>query len=339
MAKKESIKDIAKALGVSITTVSFVINGKAKEKRISEELTKKVEDYIEKVGYKPNHLAQSLRSGKSMVLVFMVEDISNPFFSNIARFLEERAYQNNYKIIYCSTDNDIKKTKELINTFKNRNVDGFIITPTEGLVDEINSLLREKFALILFDRLIPGVETDYVIVENEESAYQATDHLIQNGNRNIMLVTLESDQSQMQDRKAGYLRAINSHGLNPIIFEEPFHKTSDAFSGQQIINFINNQQKVDAIFFTTNYLTLEGLQALRKLGKAIPEQIQIISFDDHIVFTLLQPSISAIAQPLQEIADHLMAGILIQLKSEKKIERFQKVLPVKLIERDSTREI
>jgi LacI family transcriptional regulator len=118
-------------------------------------LTKKVEDYIEEVGYKPSYLAQSLRLGKSKVIVFMVEDISNQFFSSIARLIEEKAYNNGYKIIYCSTDNDNSKAKELIDTFKMRNVDGFIITPTVGLERTVQSLIQDDFAVVLFDRWMP----------------------------------------------------------------------------------------------------------------------------------------------------------------------------------------
>ncbi|MGJ1206515.1 LacI family DNA-binding transcriptional regulator, partial [Sphingobacterium lactis] len=132
MRKRILISDIAKNLGVSVTTVSFILNGKAKEKRISEGLTKRVLDYVKKVGYKPNQLAQSLRTGQSKILGLIVEDISNPFFSNVAKYIERIAYDNGYHIIYCSMDNDETKAKELIQLFYDRQVDGYIITPPEG---------------------------------------------------------------------------------------------------------------------------------------------------------------------------------------------------------------
>ena len=112
--KKLSIVDIANELKVSKTTVSFILNGRAKEKRIGEDLVERVTKYVEEVGYKPNSLAKSLRTGKSNTIGLMVEDISNPFFASIARLIEDRAYKNGYKIIYCSTDNDTQKTRELI---------------------------------------------------------------------------------------------------------------------------------------------------------------------------------------------------------------------------------
>ncbi|MCH7396378.1 substrate-binding domain-containing protein [Belliella sp. DSM 107340] len=334
--KKISIKDIAKALGISITTVSFIINGKSKEKRISESMTKLVEDYVAKVGYRPNHLAQSLRSGKSKVIVFMVEDISNSFFSNIARLIEEKAYRNGYKIIYCSTENDTEKAIELITTFKNRNVDGFIITPTLGLESEIKSLISENFGVILFDRWIPSLECSHVIVENEKSCYDGTEHLILNGCKRIAFVTVESNQTQMKDRLSGYQKAIVVHGYRPLVFEEPFHTPSEAFVGDQIMDFLHMHKDIDAVFFATNYLAFEGLQAFRKMGKQIPEDYQVLSFDDHFFFGLYQPSISAIAQPIELIAERLMEGILHQLSDLEAIQNNKVVLPNKFIQRKST---
>lgn len=335
--KKTSIKDIAKALGVSITTISFIINGKAEEKRISKEMVKKVEDYVAKVGYRPNHLAQSLRSGKSKVLVLMVEDISNSFFSNIARLIEEKAFKNGYKIIYCSTENDTEKAKELIHTFKSRNVDGFIITPTAGLKTEIENLIKENFAVILFDRWIPSLDCSHVIVENRRSSFEATQHLIDNGAKKIIFITVTSDQSQMQDRLAGYLEALQIAEMAPYVFEEPFHTSSEEFMGDQIKEFLLEHPDADALFFATNYLAFEGLHAIRKLELKIPEDIQVLAFDDHFFFSLYQPSISAISQPLEMIASKLMEGILIQLDDSKKSKKYKIELENQFIQRKSTR--
>lgn len=314
--KKTSIKDIAKSLGISITTVSFILNGKAKEKRISEELTLKVEEYIKEVGYKPSHLAQSLRLGKSKVIVFMVEDISNQFFASIARKIEEKAYKNGYKIIYCSTDNDPEKAKALIDTFKVRSVDGFIITPTPALESTVLELLEEEFAVLLFDRWIPSIDCSYVVVENEKSAFEATSHLIQNGCKNIGFITVESDQIQMIDRLKGYSHAMESNGLKKNVFMLPFHNLSELGASSKIQQYLQKNSELDGIFFATNYLAFEGLQALNSLKKRIPEDVLLVSFDDHYFFTLFQPNISAIEQPLESIAEKLMEGMLMLLEDD-----------------------
>lgn len=335
--KKTSIKDIAKSLGISITTVSFILNGKAKEKRISDELTLKVEKYIKEVGYKPSQLAQSLRLGKSNVIVFMVEDISNQFFASIARKIEEKAYKNGYKIIYCSTDNDPEKAKALIDTFKVRSVDGFIITPTPYLENTILELIEEDFAVLLFDRWIPSIDCSYVVVENEKSAFEATSHLIQNGCKNIGFVTVESDQIQMNDRLEGYGKAIEAHGLKKNVLMLPFHNLSEHRASHKIQQFVLKNSDLDGLFFATNYLAFEGLQALNALKKHIPDDLLVVSFDDHYFFTLFQPNISAIEQPLEAIAEKLMKGMLMLLDDEttNKLD-FKIILPNILHVRESS---
>ncbi len=335
--KKTSIKDIAKALGISITTVSFIINGKAREKRISEELTKKVQKYIKEVGYKPSHLAQSLRLGKSKVIVFMVEDISNQFFASIARLIEERAYKNGYKIIYCSTDNKPEKAIELISTFKMRNVDGFIITPTPDLEKTVQGLLEEDFAVVLFDRWMPNIDCSYVIVENERSSYEATKHLIQKGCREISFITVDSPQIQMQDRLKGYIRAVKEHDLNQRVLKVKFHNISEQEAFEKIVEFFSANRDIDGVFFATNYLAFEALQALSQLDMKVPEKIKAVSFDDHYFFNLYQPKISAIEQPLEDIAEKLMEAILEQLKEDgNPLQLSRVVLPNKLHIRESS---
>lgn len=337
MAKKKiSIKDIAKSLGISISIVSFILNGKAKEKRISEKLTLKVEKYIKEVGYKPSHLAQSLRLGKSKVIVFMVEDISNQFFACIARKIEEKAYDNEYKIIYCSTNNDPEKAKALIDTFKVRNVDGFIITPTPNLESTIIELIEEEFAVLLFDRWIPSIDCSYVIVENEKSAFEATTHLINNGCKKIGFITVESDQIQMNDRLQGYSKAMNANGLEKNVLILPFHNLSNLGLSQKIELFLQKNTGLDSLFFATNYLAFEGLQALNSLKKRILHDILVVSFDDHYFFTLYQPNISAIEQPLESIAEKLMEGMLLLLDKGEDKPDFKIVLPNTLHVRESS---
>jgi LacI family transcriptional regulator len=314
MAKKRvSIKDIAKALGVSITTVSFIINGKAREQRISDEVIFKVKNYIKEVGYKPSHVAQSLRLGKSKIIVFMAEDISNQFFSSIARYIEEKAYKNGYKIIYCSTDNDPEKAKELISTFQMRNVDGFIITPTPNIEESIQDLINEEFPVVLFDRWLPQVDCSHVIVENRKSAFEGAQHLINKGCKNLAFVTVESAQTQMVDRSTGFKEAARNANVTFIEFQLKFHNLSDIGPYEELLDFFKSREKIDGVFFATNYLAFEGLQALGALGREIPEEVKVISFDDHYFFNLYKPKITAIEQPLELISEKLMETMLSHL--------------------------
>lgn len=332
MKKRVLISDIAKALHISITTVSFILNGKAKEKRISEELSRKVLDYVRHVGYKPNELAKSLRTGKTKIIGLIIEDISNAFFANIARYIEEKAYNKGYRIIYCSTDNDPDKTRELIRMFRNKHVDGYIITPSAGIEDEIKTLLSEQLPVVLFDRYLPDVHTNYVVTHNFNGAYEATVHLAQQGYQKIALVTLESEQTPMRDRLAGYLDALDTHSLQPCVHFLTVAK-DDIRNVASLATFFM-REKPDAVLFTANYMAINGLRSLKETHLPLPG---IVSFDDHVLFRLYNPTITVVSQPIERLASELINTLLKQLQTaggESPVEQI--VLPPQLVIRESS---
>lgn len=181
MAKKLSINDIANELGIAKSTVSFVLNGKAKEKRISDELADKVLKFVAESGYQRSHLAQSLSTGKTKMICLLVEKISDYFFWHIAYYLEEVTYQNGYKIIYCSTENDQEKTWQLLALLRLRQVDSYIITPPEGIEADISALIEAKIPVVLFDRYLTSVPTNYVGLDNFNGTFIATKHRAETG--------------------------------------------------------------------------------------------------------------------------------------------------------------
>jgi LacI family transcriptional regulator len=341
VAKKMSIKDIAKKLNISATAVSFVLNGKAKEMRVSEEVVKKVEQFILETGYKPNSLARSLRTGKTNILALMIEDISNPFFANIARMIEDKAYRSGYKIIYSSNDNDAEKSKELINMYRERHVDGYIITPSEGMEEEVNALIREGNPVVLFDRKLSGVDCDVVVIDNEQSTYKATKHLIDCGYREIAFITLNSLQWQMQERLNGYERAMQESGLNTHLKELTYVASTEGSEMERHISaYLKRNPRLDAVIFGTNYIGVSGLKAIRNMGLEIAKDIGVISFDDHDVFQLNSPSITAIEQPMGKIAEQLITLVLDRIATPY-IEKtpVEEVLEARLIIRNSTKSL
>ncbi|WP_158828592.1 LacI family DNA-binding transcriptional regulator [Mucilaginibacter lacusdianchii] len=335
MKKKLSINDIATQLGISITTVSFILNGRAQEKRISEKLVKRVQEFVQEVNYKPSSLARSLRTGKTNIIGLMVEDISDPFFSAIARAIEANAYQNGYKIIYCSTENDTDKTRELIAMYSERHVDGYIIVPPEGLDQDVKILIDAGKPVVLIDRYTPGVDTDCVIIQNEKSAYDATMHLINNGYKHIAFITIDSLQPQMQDRLVGYEKAMTEHQLPQYIKEIAYKSSEQAM--HQISAFLDRKKEIDAIFFSTNYLCVSGLKAISGKGLSIPNDIGVLSFDDYELFELYSPSITTVSQPTEKIAEHAINLLLARLKKSSTDKKLQKIeLPTTFIVRNSS---
>ncbi|MEH6658244.1 LacI family DNA-binding transcriptional regulator [Leeuwenhoekiella marinoflava] len=334
--KRPSLKDIAEVLNISTTTVSFVLNGKGAEKKISKELIARVETYLKEINYKPNLVARSLRTGSTRVLVFMVEDISNHFFSKVGRLIEDICYKNDYRVLFCSTENNVKRTQELIHLFHERQVDGFIIVPPPGIEKEISYLLENEVPVVLFDRKIPELEADYVIINNYEGAKQSTQHLIDSGYKNIAFITIDLDQIQMHDREAGYRATIENAGFEPQILKLPYNTSNVVASREKMKDFFKSNKNIDALFFATNYLSQSGLKAIHQIDPQLINKLGIISFDDSGFFEMYSPTISAFAQPVDEMANQLMKILLNKLKNKEKPKPVKLVLEGTLVERESS---
>ena len=318
MAKtKVSINDIATKLNISKTTVSFILNGKAKEKRISDKLVKKVLNKVEELGYQPNQLAKGLRTGKTNIIGLMVENISNPFYASIAKEIEDKAYQNNYKIIYCSTENDKNRAREFLTMFTTLGVDGCIIAPTMGIEDDIRNLVEIGMDVVLFDRKFQNMSTDVVMINNEEGMYNAVEHLFKHDYRNIALIALALDKPEKEDRIVGFKKAMNNHGLEPHVFPLPFKSNFQDYV-KDIREILEKEKGFDAIVFGTNYLGISGLEAINDLGLKIPDDLAIVSFDDHDLFRIHKPDITVVAQPIEEIAQTVINTLLKRLQGDEK---------------------
>jgi len=269
----------------------------------------------------------------------MVEKISDYFFSHIAFHLEALAYKNGYKIIYCSTENDPEKTRQLVNLLRARYVDGYIITPPAGIEHEIKALINDNLPVVLFDRYLPEVPTDYVGLDNYKGTYDAVEFLVKTRAKKVALVTLSSDQTQMVERQSGYLTALKTHHLKPLILKVSFENDTET-TVKQCVQFIKENPGLDAIIFATNYLALSGIKAINELGLNIPNDISIIAFDDHDVFNIYNPSISAISQPLDEMAKQLFKTLLDKLENRVRLKDLSKVIiQPDLILRGSTKQV
>lgn len=337
MNKKLSIRDIAEELQVAKSTVSFILNGKAKEKKIGDKLVEKVLKFVEEKGFRPNHLARSLSTGKSKIICLMVEKMSDYFFSQIAFHLEELAYKNGYQIIYCSTENDPKRTRELFVPLRARHVDGYIIMPPAGVEPEITALINENIPVVTFDRRLPLISTDYVGWDNFQGTFDATEFLIKSQVKKIAFISVTSGQTLMAEKQSGYLAAVKKYAIKPVIFELFFEFDSEIIV-KRLIRFIESHQDLEGIVFADSYLTLCGIKAINKLGLDIPGDISIISFDDHEVFNICNPSISAVSSPLDKLAISLFETLLDKLENKNGLQDFtQTIIRPELILRGSTR--
>jgi len=330
-----SIKDIAQQAGVSPTTVSFVLNGKGKEKRISEQVSKRILKIATKLKYKPNQLARGLRTGKTKTIGLIVEDIANSFFSNVAKVVEDEADKYGYKVLFGSTEDNEEKAKGLLEVLRYRQVDGYIITPTLNLDKEIASLQKP---VVLMDRYFPDVtDFNYVVVDNFQGAFVAVSHMVEQGYKKVAIITTTSTQIQMQQRMDGFVAALKKHNLpagKNMIKRLPFDLDRPGFT-QEITKYLQNNKDLDAVFFATNYLGICGIESIRSLGLQIGTDLGMVSFDDHDIFRLLNPSITCVAQPVEEIGRRLIQ-LLIDEMDNNSVIPVQVVLPLELRKREST---
>jgi LacI family transcriptional regulator len=334
MTHKHSIKNIAAQLNVSISTVSAVINGKSKERRISPILTEKIERYIKEINFIPNKIAQNLRNGRSNILGVILENIADPFFAVIARGLEIKANKYGYKLLFSSSENNSEVANSLLQTYRQYNVDAYIVAPPLGIEESLNNLIGEGKPVIVFDRNLPEVKAHNVLVDNYEGVFNAVNYLSKKGRQNIALVTLDSKQTQMEDRLKGYKDSIKSTKQKSYMLKLPYEKNTELIK-PKMIHFLEKYPDIDAIIFTTNYITSNGLYALKYMGKSIPNDIAVIGYDDNHNFKLYTPSITAVQQPIEEVTDKIIEIIQAKLNN---VEVEQEIyFPTKLIERDSTK--
>ncbi len=319
MAKKISMKDIANKVGVSTALVSYVLNGLEKEKRVGQEVVEKIRKVAKELKYQPNQIARSLRKGISNTLGLIVADISNPFFGQLARVIEDEAAKYNYTVIFGSSDENCSKSSVLMEALLNRQVDGLLIVPTEGCSGQIQSLIKREIPVVLIDRFFPDVLTSYVVLDNYSATYSAVNCFLSKGHKKIKMIAYKSSLIHMQERIRGYQEAMKDNGLtNEILIKEVRYNNvkNDLI---KIMDDLLANKNMNALLFATNALSVHGLYAMRKSRIKIPEDLAVIGFDGHEVFDFFQPPISYIKQPLEDMGKESVKILLDQIKGIKKI--------------------
>lgn len=335
--KKASLADIAKSLGVSKTLVSMVLNNNGDKNGISPKTQEKVIAKAKEMNYKPNQIARGLRLGKSNTIGLIVADISNVFYSRIARAAEDRAFEFGYYLIICSSDENPEKEAELIQVLRDRQVDGIILSTTMASQSKIRELKDDDFPFVLIDRYFPDIDTNYIIVDNYQGAYTAVEHLIGKGYSRIGHLTISPNYiTPIIERSRGYEDAIKDAGIE---FDKDLVRTVDfndlTKDGFKALNFLVKEKEIDAIFVVNNNLSKICLSYASQSGIKIPDDLALISFDDTEWFKFCNPPITSISQPIEGIGEKATDIIINILKNKTVGESQQIVLPVEFVERSS----
>ncbi len=307
--KKVSLRDIAEELGVSKTLVSLVMNGKAEENRISQEVIEKVKRVAQEKGYEPNQFAKALRTGKSNTIGLIVADISNAFYSKMARSIEDEAYGSNFTVLFGSSDEDSGKAEKLIKVMLDRQIDGLIICPTMGGHQSIELIAKHKVPYVLVDRPVSGVNSGFVGVDNLEASCEAVSDLIRQGARKIAHINFYRELKNMNDRYKGYLKAHQD--LDVPVDDSLITFVSHDRALNEIHEFIDKVSgEADAYFFANNELGLVAIKHLMRLDIDPHTDIKIACFDDHEAFHLINANIGVITQPVVEMGKKALELLL-----------------------------
>jgi len=264
--KKTSIADIARQLGLSKTTVSFVLNHKGDEKKISAQTQQRIFELAGKLNYQPDTVAQSLKTGRSNTIGYLVPDIANPFFAKTGRKIEDLLAEHGYNLIIGSTDENTSKEEELINTLVNRKTDGLIIASTNIRSETLHNLLSKKYPLVLFDREEPEIQANYIVVENKMAMKNAVIELLASKQRKIGLLSITPHVYSLKLRIEGFREAMQAvPDYDPRLLRT-VNYTDIKQSTQKEIKILMDHE-VEAIVFTNNLIATEGLWVLNRFYK------------------------------------------------------------------------
>jgi LacI family transcriptional regulator len=336
--KKSSLKDIAKKAGVSTALVSYVLNGKEKEFRVGPQMVLKIKQIADELNYQPNYLAKSLRSGKTQTIGLIIADISNPFFANVARIVEDEAKKSGYTVIIGSSDENADKSRDLLDVLIKRQVDGFIIVSSEDSVEQVLDLQKKNIPFVLLDRYFPDTPTDFVSTDHYRAAYDGVTHLIANGYNRIGMIASTSAMFYMQERIRGYQNALND---NQLPYQQNWLKRVQFSHIEQevqaaIDELTQADEPTDALIFATYGLAINGLKRINSLRLHVPNDLAIVSFGQAEAFDLYYCPITYLKQPIGLLGQTAVSLLVEKLEKQPK-ELTQLLMKAELVTQESSK--
>ena len=293
-----TIYDIAKKAGCSAMTVSRVINNTG---RISADTRKRVLGIMKEMNYVPNSMARSLVKQETRILSLLITDITNPFYTSLARGAEDAARQLGYRLLLANSDESIAKEKEYIETVLSARVDGVLFAPAgDDSLPNLRKLKKQNLPLVLLDREVPGIECDMVLGDSKDGAKRLTEHLISLGHRRIALLNGASTVSTARLRREGYEEALKLHNL---AFRKDYMAEANYRMGVPdtlIDRLMQMPEPPTALFAANNFLALGAIRALLNKGYRVPEDLSVVCFDELEAGFVVDPFLTVIAQPAYE---------------------------------------
>jgi LacI family transcriptional regulator len=334
-----TLQDIAEKAGISVSTVSRVLNGQARKYRISRATERLAMQAAEELNYRPNPLARGLKLKKTHTLGLVVPDISNPFFATIVKYIQKVAHRMEYSVMVCDTDENVALEIEHIELLASKSVDGLIVLPVGQSFDHFRDVIRGGLPLVMLDRSPEDFPADSVVVDNYQGAYRATEHLLAHGHRHIAVIQGLQGTFTNVGRLSGFTDALNHHGVpvdQQVVVGHDFRRET-AYLETKLL--LTREPRPTALFAFGDLLTFGAMQAIREEGLSIPEDISLITFDDIDFAPFLKCPLTSVAQPRQIMGEMAIKLLEERMRLGNEAPPRRIVLQPTLIERQSVREI
>jgi LacI family transcriptional regulator len=328
-----TISDVAKLAGVSTMTVSRVINNSG---YISQETRERVERAIVALGYVPNALARGLRFKQTKTIALVLTDITNPFFTTLARGVEDTASEQGFSVMFCNTDESQSEETEHLYVLLQKQIDGVLLVPASGSAESVSLLQERGTPVVVLDRRISGTRVDTVRSDSELGAYQLIQHLLDLGHTHIAVLGGPPTVSTAADRVAGYHRALAERGLDahtPQVYYDRYTQEGGYQMARQALAAI---PRPTALFATNNFIAIGAFRALREVGLSVPDDISLVAFDDLPAAVLIDPFLTVVGQPAYEMGQRAAELLFTRLAGEAPPEPQEIVLPAQVIIRRSS---
>jgi len=340
-----TIHDVAKAAGVSTSTVSLVLNGKLDRMRpdTSERVLKAVAD----LGYSTNEMARALKTGYVPTIGLVVPTVANPFWGEFARCVEHAAMAKNYQVLLCNAEGAPEREQRYVESMLARGIRGVILGSSPLSLRHIAGVAKRGLQIVAFDRLTlndAGLELDSVRVDNGLGAKLALEHLLALGHRRIAFVSGPISSANRRDRLEGYRATLRAAGITPETRLE-WTENATASDEEEIVTEIGRAAAVSLLrrpepptaFFAVNDMTAVGVYAgCRELGLSIPHDISVVGFDDIHLCRIMNPPLTTVRQPLESLMQSAVDLLIARMEREKGGARQHLTLTPQLIVREST---
>jgi DNA-binding LacI/PurR family transcriptional regulator len=329
-----TIKDVAKAAGVSTATVSRVLTGNAK---VSSELHQRVQSSMEKLGYQPRRLARSLRLKVASTFGLVVSDINDPFFNSVARHVERLAYEISYSTILCNSDEDPQKENYYLEILLSERVAGVILAPcSETDYPLVETMINAGIGVVCIDRAICSPEVDTILVDNIQGTTQAISHLIQLGHQRIAAILPSGMHTVGLERRKAYEEVLDSGNItiSPEWFLELNGSSEENINSVKRLLSLPIPIRPTGLFIASTHVLIDTHKAINDTGLKVPEDIALVVFGDSPFSALTSPPLSVVQQPVKEIAN-LAVTCLMDRIQDPAIPRRTFRLPTRFIVRES----